>query len=176
MEITVTIMTILQSFGISLGVGASTIAIVNFFVAIADGKIEETERNLMGVTYVILRVAMVAILFTTLYIGVAQNALVGSGYFTPFVIALWLIITTLYANAILMTLHIMPSTFGPAIQAGSWYTLGMLSALRAVDLTSFSILQFIIGYACAIALAVAIVNGTMAHLKERKRQKHEVSE
>lgn len=168
MEITVTIMTILQSFGISLGVGASTIAIVNFFVALADGKIEETERNLMGVTYVILRVAMVAILFTTLYIGVAQNALVGGEYFTPFVIAMWLIIAVLYANAILMTLHIMPSTFGPAIQAGSWYTLGMLLSLESVNLTGFTFMQFIIGYACAIAFAVAIVNGTMAYLKDRK--------
>ncbi len=65
MDVIFILVAILQSIGISLGVGSSTIAIVNFFVAIADGKIEPTERKMMQVTYVILRVAMVTILLTT---------------------------------------------------------------------------------------------------------------
>lgn len=168
MEIILIFVLVLQAFAISMGVGSSTIAIVNFFVALADGKIDETERNLMGVVYVILRIAMVVILLTTLFIGIQQFVLHGASHFTPFVIAQWLTIIVLYTNAILMTLHIMPSAIGPALQASSWYTLGTLQAFIPLGLTDFSVIQFLIGYVCAIALAVSIVNGTMAYLKEKK--------
>ncbi len=62
----ITLATIIQSMAISLGVGSSTLAIINFFVAIADGAIDETERKMMGVVYKVLRVAMVLILITTI--------------------------------------------------------------------------------------------------------------
>ena len=65
MELLLLITAVIQSFAISLGVGSSTLAIVNFFVAIDDGKIDDTERKMMGVVYIILRIAMVMILFTT---------------------------------------------------------------------------------------------------------------
>lgn len=160
---------VLQSIGTSLGVGGSTLAIINFFVAIADGKIDESERNMMGVVYVVLRVAMGIILLTTMFIGIQQYTLLGSTYFTPFIIAYWVTVIILYTNAILMTMHIMPSTFGPAIQASTWYTLGTITALVPLGLTKFSLLQFVISYLCAVALAVAIVNGMMAHLKKKRQ-------
>jgi hypothetical protein len=62
----IVLITILQTFSISLGVGSSTLAIINFFVAIADSKIDETERIMMGVVYTVLKVAMVLILTTTI--------------------------------------------------------------------------------------------------------------
>ncbi len=157
------LISIIQSFSISLGVGASTIAIISFFVALADGKIEPAERKLMGVAYALLRIAMVAILATTL-------VLLYLNYFalTPFIIAQLCIIAILFINAILMTAHIMPSTFGPAIQAGSWYTLGTLSALAALQLTHFTVMQFSLGYLTWIVLSVSIVNGVMAALKAKR--------
>lgn len=168
-----TVVAILQSFSISLGVGSSTLAIINFFAAIADGVIDDTERRMMGIVYVVLRVAMAVILVTTLLLLAAEYSSLGIMNMTPFAVAQFFTLIMLFLNAMLMTAHLMPSTFGPAIQAGSWYTLGTLMALRSLDMTEFTFTQFFLGYIAWIVLAVAIVNGVMAVLKERQRNQED---
>ncbi len=168
MELVMLFVGVLFSFATSLGVGSSTIAIVNFFVAIADGTIEPTERRMMGVTYVTLRVAMVVLFCTlTLLTGYAAYHH-GAAGLTAILGAQWTVLAVLYLNAILMTLRIMPSTFGPAIQAGSWYTLGTIAALALYDIDTYPYTLFLIGYIALVTLAVSLVNGTMAILKARK--------
>lgn len=169
METIFILSSILLSFAISLGVGSSTIAIVNFFTAIADGTIEPTERRMMGVTYIILRVAMVAIALMLVtqymigYLGVATP------YFgTTHAIAAGAVTAVLYVNAVLMTYRIMPSTFGPAIQASSWYTLGTLAALIPLGILSFSLPVFFLAYAAAIILFISLINGVMGWLRHRE--------
>jgi hypothetical protein len=158
------------SMATSLGVGASTLAVLNFFVAIADGKIDETERHMMGVVYFVLRVAMILLFFTLAFMtGYTTNRL-GVDAFTPLVYAQWVTLTVLYVNAILMTLRLMPSTFGPAIQAGSWYTLGFLGALAGLQITVFSFGQFLLGYSALILLATTVINAVMAYLKARREK------
>lgn len=158
--------TILQAFSISLGVGSSTLAIVNFFVAIADGKIDDTERRMMGVVYIVLRVAMVAILLTTLLLlgldVMAGKSLMGADY------ALLTLTGVLFVNAVLMTKHIMPSTFGPSIQAGSWYTMAAVTAIAAQGFADFSYTLFLLSYVSWLVLATAIVNGIMAYLRAHR--------
>ena len=159
---------IVQIFSISLGVGSSTLAVVNFFVAIADGKIDETERKMMGVAYTILRIAMVTILITTSILF--AQAYITNGLFgiSTFMIAELTMIAILYINASLMTLHIMPSTVGPAFQAASWYALGALNALAALHIDQFTYVQFILGFAADCALNVSITNGLMWYLKAKR--------
>lgn len=159
---------ILQQIAISLGVGCSTVAIINFFVAIADGTIDPKERAMMGIVYTVLRVAMLVILLTTVLLAVLHMVNTDLPYITPFTMALWTLILVLFGNSLLMTKHIMPSNFGPAIQASTWYTLGIIMSLIPLGLELFSYLEFIVGYAAAIALAVAVVNGTMSYLKKHK--------
>lgn len=168
MIILITLATILQSFSISLGVGASTLAIVNFFVAIADGKIDETERKMMGIVYIVLRIAMVLILTTSIFIIFGQIFTGTLPNMSGFTLGTLIALTALFINAVLMTWHIMPSTFGPAIQAGSWYTLGMLAALSALSITNFSLLIFLLAYITWLVLAVSLVNGGMAYLKAHR--------
>lgn len=168
MTILISFVAILQSLAISLGVGSSTLAIVNFFVAIADGKIDETERKMMGIVYIALRVAMVAILVTTLGLMALEFLYQGAVSLTPFDIAQLFVLCVLFINATLMTLRLMPSTFGPALQAGSWYTLGALMALRLQGITDFTFIQFFMAYVTWLVLAVGIVNGIMSVLKKRK--------
>ena len=115
METLFIFVTILLSMGISLGVGASTLAILNFFAAIKDGKIEGSERAFMGITYTVLRVSMVIILLsaaTLAYFGISN---VGPFYFDNYVIAQFIVIGILYINSVLMTLRVRRSTFGTAI-------------------------------------------------------------
>ncbi len=171
MEIIGIVAAILQSFAISLGVGSSTLAIVNFFVAIADGQIDPAERRMMGNVYVTLRVSMVVIFFTLVILTAYNTFHLGISAFNDYLFAEWIVVTVLYLNAILMTLKIMPSTFGPAIQAGSWYSLGTIAAFVPVGLADFTLFQFLLGYISMIILATAIVNGGMAILKDfRKKQ------
>jgi hypothetical protein len=168
MEMILVLAAILQSMAISLGVGSSTLAIINFFVAIADGKIDEKERAMMGIVYTVLRIAMILILVTSLFIGLNQLQVAQASYFSPFVMGVWTLIFVLYLNSILMTRHIMPSNIGPALQASTWYTIGILMSLIPIGLTNFSYFEFLIGYLAAICLAVAVVNGTMSYLKKQK--------
>jgi hypothetical protein len=163
------LITIVQSMSVSLGVGSSTIAILNFFTAIKDGQIDTSERRLMGVVYVVLRIAMVLILITTLAQAYILITNFGEEYFSGISLGAWTAIAMLYINAVLMTKHIMPATFGPAIQAGSWYTLGLLLALVSVQWNEFSYLQFILGYIALLTLAVSLVNGVMAYWKHKNQ-------
>jgi hypothetical protein len=168
MELIMIVVAILFSFATSLGVGSSTLAIINFFVAIADGTIDAAERRIMGVVYILLRVAMVVI-FICLVLMTGYNAFhLGAAAFSSLLLAQWLIVLVLYLNAILMTLRIMPSTFGPSLQAGSWYTLGILAALLPLGLTDFTVVQFLLGYITILFLATGLVNGLMAYLKSHR--------
>jgi hypothetical protein len=168
MEIIIILTTILQSVAVSLGVGSSTLAITNFFVAIADGQIDENERRMMGVVYVVLRIAMVLILLTTSVLTAIGYSVHGMEYFTPLVVGFWVLIAVLFGNATLMTKHIMPSTIGPALQASAWYTMGTVIALASIGFSHFTLPIFLLSYACAIALAISIVNGIMAAIKAHK--------
>lgn len=159
---------IIQSIAISLGVGCSTLAIVNFFVAIADGKIDENERRMMGIVYVLLRIAMILIVTSSLILSLYYFFGRGEHYISAFAMGMWILIVMLFINSFLMTKHIMPSTIGPALQASTWYTLGILMALVPLGLGRFSYFEFIVGYLAAIALAVSVVNGTMSYLKSKK--------
>ena len=171
MTFIVTLVALIQSFSISLGVGASTLAIVNFFAAIADGTIDAAERRMMGIVYIVLRVAMVVILLTTLFIIVTEQALNNIGELSAFSFGQITALALLFLNAILMTLNVMPSTFGPAIQAGSWYALGTLAALLPLGLTNFSYFEFLLAFITWIVLAVAIVNAVMAIMNAKREER-----
>ena len=164
-----TIVVVIQSLSISLGVGSSTLAILNFFAAIADGTIDETERRMMGIVYIVLRVAMWSILISTLLLVSVNYSQVGLGGISAFTYGQLFALAVLFVNATLMTAHLVPSTYGPAIQAGSWYTLGALLALQVQEMTSFTFLQFFISYLAWIVLAIGIVNGAMAIQKARRK-------
>lgn len=168
MEITYIINAVLMSVAVSLGVGGSTVAITQFFVAISDGEIDQTERKMMGAVYTLLRVAMAAILVTLVIQAVVFYFLLGNfDFISPFMLSLWTAVGVLFANAIGMTWHWVPSKLGPAIQASSWYTLGVLLALIPLGQVSFAYTQFLLVYAGAILLAVASLNLLMNHLKSR---------
>lgn len=161
---------IIQSIGISLGVGSSTLAVLNFFHAIADGTISEEERNFMGITYIVLRVAMGIILISSIALMLIGSSLSGESYFTSYVAAQAILTCVLFVNAFLMTVHIMPSTFGPAIQASSWYSLGFMLALVPHGLVNFNFLAFLFAYATLIFFAISLINAVMAYLKDKRER------
>lgn len=170
MEIIYITVAFLQSLGVSLGVGASTIAVLNFLAALRDGEIDQSERTLMGVVYTVLRVAMGVILVTMFVQGILLVSAYGNTYFTPFVIFAWMVVFVLYANAILMTAHLIPRSIGPALQAGSWYMLAILYFLTTIDMIDLSFAPLAATYAAVIVLALIAINGLMAYVKVRLKK------
>lgn len=166
-----TITTIVKFFAISLGVGASTLAVANFFVAIADGVIDENERRMMGMVYVVLRIALTFVLVTTLLLLGYEYSRVGFAALSAFSLGQVTVIFVLLLNTLLMTAQLVSTTFGPAVQVGSWYTLGGLVALDVLGLIHFSYTQFVLSYLSWIILVIGIVNGIMAAIKARNEQK-----
>lgn len=166
MEIILLLAVILQSAGISLGMGGSTLAISNFFVAIADGTIDPAERKMMGVVYVVLKVALGLIFVTTTYLIGSALTTVELGSVATFLFAQLLIAFVLLLNSILMTKRIVPSSLGPAIQAGSWYTLGILTTLVGMLDMKITMGLFLLWYATAIVVAILVVNGIMRYLRK----------
>jgi len=148
---------ILQSIFISLGVGSSTLAILNFFSAINDGNIDQTERRMMGIVYFILRISMIGILFTTVTL-LAPTIASDVSQLASVSIAQLIIIAVLFANAALMTMRKMPAKYGPGIQAGSWYTLGIIAALQLQEMVNYTVTDFVIGHVLMMVIAIAGVN------------------
>jgi hypothetical protein len=158
----------MQAMSISLGVGSSTLAILNFFTAISDGQIDPAERRIMGVTYTVLRVAMVAILVSTLVLLGLDWTSTETFAFTGYVLAQITLVAVLFINAGLMTAKLMPSKFGPAIQASTWYSLGFILALLPHGLTDFGYLSFVLYYTGFMVLAIVFVNKIMSHIMSNK--------
>ncbi len=167
MESLIMTLNIVQSFAIAIGAGTSTLAVVNFFYAIADGKIDETERNFMGITYVVLRVAMAFILITLILLTILGCLSEGAAFFTGYTTAESILVAILFVNSFLMTIRLMPSTFGPAIQASSWYSLAFLQALYTYYQADFSLLVFCFSYLTFLFFAVSLINSIMAYLKDK---------
>ncbi|MEM9336266.1 MAG: hypothetical protein AAGA35_00220 [Patescibacteria group bacterium] len=170
MEHITSLIVIAQTTAIYLGVGSSTLAITSFFVSIYDGVIEPVERKMLGVIYWVLRLAMVLIAATTLILHLAFPEVLGS-----LVWYMWILIAVLYANATLMTLKLMPSKFGPSIQAATWYTLGFLVTIQMFDLYVVDTQLFINLYAADLLVMLASVNGYMQLLKwkQAKAKEHD---
>jgi hypothetical protein len=155
-----------MSVAISLGVGCSTVAITQFFTAMADDQVDPGERRMMGTVFILLRISMVAILLTMLVqAGIIYYLTDNFLFISPFFLSMYTVVAVLFLNAIGMTMHLVPRSIGPAIQASSWYTLGITFALVPLGLTGFTFMQFGLVYVGAMMLAVAGINVGMTFLK-----------
>lgn len=158
---------ILFSMFVALGIGASTLAVSEFFYAISDGKIDTKERGMLGVIYFVLRVAMIGILFTAAVLTFAKNPQFYHVGLTDFALMTFSMLGILYLNAILMTLHLMRSNIGPAFQAGAWYTLGISNAAAGAGFF-LSYTGYLLMYAVLFTTFFVVINGLMRWLKNRR--------
>lgn len=150
---------LLLSVAVSLGVGCSTVAITQFLVALKDGQVDQSERRMLGVVYILLRVAMGLILATLIVQAGIIYYITGSLLFiSPFFMALYTAVAVLYVNAVAMTMHWVPMRIAPAIQATSWYTLGVLMAMVSLNLIDFPYMEFLLVYVGTGILVAACLN------------------
>lgn len=118
----------LYTTSLTIGVGSSTLALVLFIRALADGIIDPSEKRFLHTVYVLLRIGMVGIAVSLL-----ANVLFGTSAIKhPYIIAGILGILTL--NAVLMTYRIMPMKYGPVLAGGHWYSLFFVSQTPILSL------------------------------------------
>lgn len=124
----------LQQLGMTLGVGASTFAVMLYIVANADGRLDESERVFMRAIYVTLRIGLYLIIASGIAITGA-HVLAGDVALIerPIFLFKWLLIAVLLGNGVLMQRSILNRTVGGTIAGGSWYALFATHTL-ALDL------------------------------------------
>lgn len=169
------ILTILQSVAISLGVGVSTVTLISFLYAIKDGVIDHKERSLLGLMYTVLRVAMVLILITVialLYLNARETSSIS---LSPAVAMQIILVVALFVNAVLMKVRIMPSQFGPALQAATWYTLGFMSALLSEGYAPETVSGALLGYLITVTTIIVVVNGVKLYITRDLRPETKVA-
>lgn len=147
---------------IALGVGSSTIAIASFITALRDGTIDQTERTLLGVIYIFLRISMVLIILTTLFLAWQNPALLGD-----YIAYVYVLVALLFVNAFCMTKHYISMKIGPAIQAGTWYTLGFVTTIDMLNLFPLAVQGFIVLYVIDVLIAITILNGYLVYFKRK---------
>lgn len=153
------IVEVLSGVAISLGVGASTFALLFYFMGMKLPELRQVGRPYSQAVYTILRIAMVAILLTELAkvaLYVASGASLAELFAVDTLVFTWTLVAALFANAILMTLHVIPMKVGPALQATSWYTLGVVTAL---PLVTFTYLPLLLTYLGCVLLAAVVIEG-----------------
>ena len=142
----------LFDLGRTLGVGASTFALIFYFVSIADGEMNPTERKFLHIVYRVLRVGM-SLLGVSLILGYFYGMSA-----TPLEYAMrWTLLIVITLNAILMTKHVMPMKFGPTIAGGSWYSLFFVSALPVYMLGAHAAVVLYIAFLVVLHLFLGFV-------------------
>lgn len=157
MELIYILIAYVQTLSISLGVGCSTVAVINYIVALRDGTIDNSERSIMGATYILLRISMGLILLTLIFQALFHFVEFGYSYLQSFVLSVWTVVFILYINAVLMTKHLIPGVIGPGVQAATWYMLGTLLFFSSTQLTGFTYTTYMIIYVIFIILSISLI-------------------
>lgn len=123
MEFLQIITPIIFTIGHTLGVGASTFALLFYIMATQDGVIDSSEKRFMRAVYVVLRIGMVVIaiaLVLKFFLGTA---------ITPVYLMQVTLLGIITLNTLLMTKRLISMRFGPVLAGGSWYSLFLVSTL-----------------------------------------------
>jgi FAD/FMN-containing dehydrogenase len=124
---------VLFPLGLTLGVGSSTFALIFYVLALRDGTVDASERQLMRAVYVVMRVGM-AILSIVLFIYIVIQRV----YESSIILSAVLLIVIL-VNAVLMTYKRISMRLGPIIAGGSWYSLFLVAETQISTQSFFSI-------------------------------------
>lgn len=144
---------ILHQLGVTLGVGASTFALIVYVQAMRGGVMNETERRFLRSISRVLRVAMIFVGGVILFSGIYYHSQGAPIQQDPMFLIEATVMGIIIANALLMTSGLMSMWVGPSIAGGSWYSLFFLHSLP-FDGLSFSTLLTYYGLFVAVFYAI----------------------
>jgi len=163
MESIVLLIFLLQQLGVTLGVGASTFAMMFYIVGISDGEIDASERRFMHATYTTIRIGLFLIIITGLATA-AAHYLAGdiATLLQPAFIFKWILLFIIIMHGVLVDTRILSSQIGGVIAGASWYALFVIHALSPVTnwftviaLYIIWLIVFSIGFYLTRAIAIS---------------------
>lgn len=149
----------------TFAIGGSTFAMIFYYAALWDGKIDESEKHFMHIVYFVLRIGLW--ILVPLELGVMFYYLFTENIFYTynpvhfFRIAL---LGVILLNAFYMSKHKMPMWLGPALAGGSWYYYYFVSITPIIP----SLTQLIVWYIVFVSLLAFVLNVLKKVLIEKK--------
>lgn len=149
-----TVISFIFQTGLSIGVGSSTVALTLYLIALSDGKLEPSERHMLGGVYVILRIGMILIATGLALSFIFETVARDLQYAFQ-----WAMLGALTTNAVLMTYHKISMQFAPALQGATWYALFFVTVLpvHTLPLVIVGVLY------CAWVAVVYLIIRTVLH-------------
>ncbi len=155
----------MREVGLTLAVASSTYALIFYYKATADGKVDETERSFLHIVYRVLRIGLL-LLIAAEAIGVIMYHYYGSSaeyFYTPVFYARVTLLGVIVSNAFLMQWRLMPMWLGPALAGGSWYAYFLLNTIPLYVYSYAELFRFYVGF-----LVLALVLHHLIILATRK--------
>ncbi len=128
-----TIIDVVYTIGLTLGVGSSTFALIFYIRALEDGVVDASEKRFMETVYTVLRIGM-----TCIFLSLCGNTIFHSNVL-PAPHVTWALFGIILLNAILMSYHYMPMRFGPILAGGSWYSLFLISKTPLAEVSGVAL-------------------------------------
>jgi FAD/FMN-containing dehydrogenase len=122
-----TVVDIVYTIGLTLGVGSSTFALIFYIRALEDGVVDASEKRFMQTVYVVLRIGMFL-----LFLGLVGSTIHRLVELHTLVVA-WALLSVITLNAVLMHYRVMPMKYGPILAGGSWYSLFIVSKTPLIE-------------------------------------------
>lgn len=162
-----TLLIIGHLIGTVLGVGGATMIEVHLNKALADGKMEPDERNLLGANFTTLRIGLVIALFTgvgfiALYIAAGQETRLQNPVFW----AKMFMIVIVTINALLLQAHKISLYWGSALSFITWWAAALLG-MFLTNSVRFGFFEIMITYALSIVAGAFILHRIREHMKKR---------
>lgn len=142
-------------FGTILGVGGATFAEIFYLKALRDGEIDPTENSFLKITYRVLRVGLVILIFSGVGIFILGR-LTGheSSFYDPRFLAKMTMFAAILINPILFQTKLLKSWLATSVSLVSWYGAFILGMWRSLE-TSY--IQIMIVYIVAIIITAVIL-------------------
>lgn len=121
--------------GTVLGAGGATLAEFQLRQAARDGTINQAERGLLGVTYWVIRLGLILIVFSGFgfFLYLRINPHTSFVLYEPRMWAKLTITGILVVNAFLLQVRRVPTWVGAAVSISGWYAALILGAWRSLE-------------------------------------------
>lgn len=169
------LLVVLHLVGAVLGVGAATFIEVFLNKALADRKMDDSEKGFMKTTYVVLRTGLVlsvvtGIGFLLYYYSLGQYGKMQSE-------VLWAkntIILILVLNAVLLHMHKMKLRWGSSLSFVSWWAAFLLGIFLTQN-EQFGYIEIMIGYGITVVAGAFVLEWIRGYVQKKYAAKQQVT-
>lgn len=145
---------LVRTWAVGLCLGASTLAMTNYFYVVSRGHTEPAENRMMHIVYTVLRVGMVAAMLTEVTTFAYNYHVHNFIYWTdnPEFFMRLTIFGVIVVNAVAMQYRLISMWLGPVFAGGSWYAYFFFSVWIETESTYGTLLLGYLGWLLFVAV------------------------